>query len=130
MIKREEDAWHCGLHPRNCERIVEHARGETLRKFLFELRDRCERLTRGQDERNPLYIVLFCKSGRDRSVGVSRVLHQVLERNQSNWLLAGTLHLCESRWRTSGARCKQNGCKICLGKAKGSAASELPWARI
>ena len=90
---------HCGVHPANIERLVAH---KEMKEFANLL---CRRVIAQRAARPSLEcldIGLECNQGRDRSVGMSVVLHNIF--NLGGFKVT-TTHLSETDWRTNNA-CK------------------------
>ena len=58
-------------------------------------------------------VILYCKAGRDRSVGCSRVLGEMCSRKG---LHVEYIHLCQAWWRSGQQKClTRGGCVACFG---------------
>jgi len=118
MLRGQEDWDHSGQHRRNVQRICEHVDREganTMSKMLRwinrELVDMAKRQHGGADGfLGYLEILCFCKSGRDRSVGISTFLECAL---MSKGWCGETHHLCKPTWRPN------RGCRIARARNRG-----------
>ena len=70
---RSAESWsHSGYHPASVQRIQAHrAYGAWNAAFMRQLEMR-------EEEGRPLFVVLYCKSGRDRSIGCARIFGDTL----------------------------------------------------
>ena len=117
-IKGDEDVYfeHCGQHPQNIRRLLNHKGGRTMQRFMDKYHDQFMALTERLKEERRAYArgarqaapevacICVCKSGRDRSVGLATVLQCVLTGG-GKWNVV-VEHLCRSHWR------ENTGCQI------------------
>ena len=106
---RSAASWnHSGYHPANVQRIQAHRSFAAWNAaFMRQLELRVE-------EGRPLFVVLYCKSGRDRSVGCARILET---RLQESGYIVDVQHACLRLWRHSGKTCWYHACVECFGAA-------------
>ena len=74
-IQSDVDWDHCGMHWRNVQRLISHTRWPAVADSLERS---IEQALEADRSGKPLLILLFCKSGRDRSVGISVALALVV----------------------------------------------------
>jgi hypothetical protein len=122
-LKAAEDWNHSGLHPANCQRLMSKPAFQplmqTLRRDIAELHGNLS-------EGRAICIVFYCKSGRDRSVGMTRIARQVLRRFQQEWEVT-TEHMCRATWRRSGAACMQRECIPCTANRELELPENFAW---
>ena len=121
-IMNEEDVYckHCGQHPQNIRRLLQHQGGNTMWYFLEKYHPKFKALTDRLKEQRQAYAcgarqavpevvcVCVCKAGRDRSVGCATVL-QCMFTGGGKWNVLVD-HLCRSDWRPNEG-CEINKCK-------------------
>ena len=121
-IMNEEDVYckHCGQHPQNIRRLLQHQGGNTMWYFLEKYHPKFKALTDRLKEQRQAYAcgarqavpevvcVCVCKAGRDRSVGCATVL-QCVFTGGGKWNVV-VEHLCRSDWRPNEG-CQTNKCK-------------------
>ncbi|MCP4239413.1 MAG: hypothetical protein GY772_02520 [bacterium] len=106
-------AYHIGLHPGTLQRLATHAKFPALwGKIRKNLKLSVEK-ARAQG-RQELNIVVYCRSGEMRSVGLARLLAHALDHRregQAPPVALGTVrHLCRSLWKK---RTCQGNCYDC-----------------
>jgi len=113
---------HCGQHVANGQRLAEHPYGHS---FVEELRDKLlEAKRRTTSRKNKIGVILYCRSGRDRSVGCALLTHAIL-KNIQGW--SGTFeHLCQKTWRRSGVACVRRRCLPCFADLDRTSEQCLP----
>ena len=133
-IQNQVDVYfhHCGQHPQNIRRLLQHQGGSTMTRFLEKYHAQFKALTDRLKEQRQAYAcgarqavpevvcVCVCKSGRDRSVGCATVL-QCVFTGGGKWNVV-VEHLCRSDWRPNEG-CQTNKCK---NKAEHCAVCEQP----
>ena len=111
-IKRDVDQGHHGSHWRNVERMLLKSDGELMGQVCIELSHKLWDLWhRSRSQNGPLRVIIaaWCKSGRDRSVGMITFLANALAR--VGWGGAPPVHICGGQrgWRphTASTPCVQ-----------------------
>ena len=103
----EQDRGHCGKHWRSVQRMAEKSfknnrspMEDALRYLQCKLNFECRK--RGQRLSNVL-IICWCKSGRDRSVGMVTTLHNCFAGTSGTlrWYRCRIMHICADDWRAN-----------------------------
>ena len=114
-IKRDVDQGHHGSHWRNVERMLLKSDGQLMEEICIELTHKLLELwQRSPNEPLRVIIAAWCKSGRDRSVGMITFLANALAR--VGWGGAPPVHICGGQrgWRPHTA---PTPCRYCLPNA-------------
>jgi hypothetical protein len=101
---RTSPSWgHSGVHSANIKRLLAHSWGDTMKEFAENFHSEVNKLRASRHSLKCLDIGLECNQGRDRSVGMSVVLHNIFHRGGFK---VTTTHLCKTKWRPNNA-CKR-----------------------
>ena len=113
-VKDPDDAisrWHIGAHPSNIRRFCMHAH---FRSWLQRVKKEFEKASRNRVvDGSPLCLVVYCKSGKHRSVSAAILIQHIL--GNEGWECRPLEHLSRQTWGPKN-RCCWGLCPECQEK--------------
>ena len=99
---------HTGMHPENIARVIQH---EKFREWILEARDLILDAVRrhtSEGRSGPVLVVVYCRSGKHRSVACVQIIRHALQVVEDIECLAVRHLRLQPKW------CRVSGCTACV----------------